>query len=512
MTPSDSQPFLTANSTSSLPHSTPSSLSPAPQHQQRKKYLYFLNLAAGTSYTTFSSFLIAAHLTILLFVFLNASQPFLLADFHKIPSSQVGTTAGLLGLADELIALLMNWVWGWVSDFSSRGLVYSMGFGLMGSGMGLLVGWAGLGLGGLLGARAVFSLGGAAASSMLVGAIADFAVDEDRGKTSGLVGLLSGCGALVALFVLLPIPSRFAIIANGIRTTYLAVCALSIAFGLILFIAFRQNKPPTPTTPASTAEKRKGNPFPLLLSSLQTALKNPTLLLGLTSSFLARALSVSLSFLLPLWVYKTYISSGLCQPAETPTSSSAFGAGEIDREGCRDAYVRASILGGVGQVGGLVGAAVVGYLSDKLSQTLLPTLASAFGILPCLLLPILKPTSAVSPFLTFLLGLCQSTFLISHLTLTTNSKALPAHLRGSVGGLSSSAGAVGVLVISGLGGLIVDLNFGTWGSGGVWVLVAGLLCVGTVLGVWVWILERRGGARKEGEGDETGVVGGADVD
>lgn len=65
------------------------------------------SLSPGTSRLNFAAYLSAAFLTITLFVFLNASQGFVLSQLVGIPTDELGYAAGSLTFYDELLSLVM---------------------------------------------------------------------------------------------------------------------------------------------------------------------------------------------------------------------------------------------------------------------------------------------------------------------------------------------------------------------------------------------------------------------
>lgn len=51
--------------------------------------------------------------------------------------------------------------------------------------------------------RAVFALGASATTSMLTSLLGDYPTDQTRGRTAGIMGLMSGIGALVGILSIL---------------------------------------------------------------------------------------------------------------------------------------------------------------------------------------------------------------------------------------------------------------------------------------------------------------------
>src|SRR5690349_1720174 len=98
------------------------------------------------------------------------------------------------------------YLWGVASDRIGRRTVYSLGFLTMAIALASYTFAKNL-YPQLLIIRLIFAVGGAASSSMVTAVLADYAGEQDRGKIAGVVGIVSGLGALLALFVFLPLPA-----------------------------------------------------------------------------------------------------------------------------------------------------------------------------------------------------------------------------------------------------------------------------------------------------------------
>ena len=320
-----------------------------------------LRLSHGYSPVNAIVYLFGVFLTISIFVFLNSTQGFVLKDILEVPTTELGNTSGTLVFYDELTSLLVVALWGVISDLVGKYLVFGFGFTILSLAVGLFT-FSSTVYPELLAYRILYALGGAAASAMLTAILADIAYEKDKSKFAGLVGLSSGLGALLGVFVFLPLPTRFSNAVNGLRSTYLIVAGIAI-FGAVLFYStavsllmkreasqenIRNSQPQA--APQSTWIKL----FTSVKDGIKAA-KNPTIFLGYAGNFLARSDSVSITLFLPLWVYRFYLDNGLCSGFDLNDPSLA-------REACRGAYTRASILSGVTQVFALIGAPVFGNL------------------------------------------------------------------------------------------------------------------------------------------------------
>lgn len=73
--------------------------------------------------------------------------------------------------------------------------------------------------GGLIAIRLVFAVGAAASVCMLTAILADYPTSESKGRVTGVVGLMTGCGALLGNFLFLTVDSsfsRFCVSSNSI--------------------------------------------------------------------------------------------------------------------------------------------------------------------------------------------------------------------------------------------------------------------------------------------------------
>jgi MFS family permease len=221
-------------------------------------------------------------------------------------------------------------------------------------------------------------------------------------RLAGLVGVFTGCGALVALAVFLPLPARFSRLegvtqGQAVADSFYVVGAISLLVAVACVFGLRGlqgeegkgwnlllgRKPPEGyqalSPQGSTDHEGPGRvPFlpywRLLLDSTILGFKDAQIGLGYLGGFVARASSVGISLFIPLYVNAYFIRNGFCQGSPNDTSP------ELKKE-CREAYVLSSILTGVSQLVALLCAPAFGYLSDRYRRFNIPLLiASLFGI------------------------------------------------------------------------------------------------------------------------------------
>jgi hypothetical protein len=251
-------------------------------------------------------------------------------------------------------------------------------------------------------------------------------VEEARemrlGKPSalaGYVGMFTGCGALVALALFLPLPTKFGEIdgvtpGEAVGYSFYVVSAVAAFVAAFVFWGLRDLKdeegkgwanlfrfrPRKCSDGQATQENgmRIGENGEAVETEVQTALPYSTLLLGsmklgFTDShialgylggFVARASTVAISLFIPLFVNTFFISNGFCHGSPNDPSP------ELKKE-CRAAYILASVLTGVAQLLGLICAPLFGFVSSRAGGGNVPlAVAALLGIIGYMAFPALQ--------------------------------------------------------------------------------------------------------------------------
>ncbi|KAH6636064.1 hypothetical protein F5144DRAFT_619517 [Chaetomium tenue] len=395
-------------------------------------------------------------------VFLNSSVSFVITDLIGIKDG-VGDIVGTLGFVDEIVVLIACPIWGLVSDRSGVRYVAVFGYATIGLSLFLFVQAHNV-YPQLLLARILFAVGAAAVTTMVTAILPSltdetgpaaeiprgpvspggrpsvtlsvdseatitperFRGDNDqtstngeeppmgsqgKGKSSalaGYVGLFTGCGALVALVLFLPLPARFSHVdgvtfADAIQDSFYIVGTISFLVAIFVFFGLRglrgeegkgfrmlfgsraSTSQGTGGSNSSAFIKNKILPYHHLLKrALQLGFTDHDIALGYLGGFVARASTVAISLFLPLFVNTYFFSRGFCQGSPTDPSP------ELKKE-CRQAYVLSSILAGVAQLVGLVCAPLFGYLASRRARVNWPIVVSAvLGIVGYVAFPMLE--------------------------------------------------------------------------------------------------------------------------
>lgn len=209
-------------------------------------------------------------------------------------------------------------------------------------------------------------------------------------RLAGLVGMFTGCGALVALLVFLPLPTRFQEAgetpAASVADAFYVVGAVAIVVAVGCFFGLR-NLPAeegkglhrlvhadSHKTSETTSTSRQALSYPrLFLASIQLGFKSRNIGLGYLGGFVARASSVAISLFIPLFTNTYFLRTGDC--SVDPSNPSDI------KNACPRAYKLAAALTGASQLVALLCAPLFGYLSGRYPKFNLPLLvAAAAGI------------------------------------------------------------------------------------------------------------------------------------
>lgn len=405
----------------------------------------------------------------------------------------------------------------------------------------------------LLLARMFFSIGGAATSTMVTAVLpamtasqhsssdeihsnptmepvshassttSGSATRSGTSQVAGLVGMFTGCGALVALGVFLPLPARFQHSGNtpaeAVQHSYYVVGSIALvvaivcSFGL-MNLAGEENKGwrslfHTQASPTHTQHTQDKLPsyWRLFTSALKLGFTDIEIGLGYLGGFVARASSVGISLFIPLYINAYFISSGLCK--DTPGSAPS----DI-KEQCKRAYTVAAMLTGVSQLIALLCAPIFGALDGRFRRYNAPLLVSSLaGVLGYILFarvknPDPKNGGSGSIFgIVALLGISQIGAIVCSLSMLGRGIERPdstevagrgeeerdlvadddedapliipsggsepgqrsrRHLKGSIAGVYSLAGGAGILLLTKLGGTLFD----KWSPGAPFYMLA----------------------------------------
>ncbi|KAI9780599.1 MAG: hypothetical protein M1816_002819 [Peltula sp. TS41687] len=226
-------------------------------------------------------------------------------------------------------------------------------------------------------------------------------------RLAGIVGLFTGCGALLALVVFLPLPTKFAN-RNGVSAgqalvySYYVVGSIALLIAAFCFVGlsgltdqkpdsrkgrngtgngvdYHQASHDTATHgEPSSADVRVQNGssgWKSLLDAVVLGFQDVDIGLGYLGGFVARASSVGISLFIPLYINAYFISSGLCKGDPSHTNPD-----KPMKEQCKQAYILSAELTGTSQLVALIFAPLFGYISDHLKSNIPLITASLTGL------------------------------------------------------------------------------------------------------------------------------------
>ncbi|KAM0241279.1 hypothetical protein ACHAPO_002084 [Fusarium lateritium] len=419
--------------------------------------LRYLPFAPSTTPLQALTYLLGISLfSISFLVFLNSSISFVITDLIG-QKEGVGDVVGTLGFADELVALVACPGWGLVSDRLGVRWVAVIGYAIIGLSLALFVQATNV-YPQLLLARVLFAVGASAAATMVTAILPSLTDDsnseEDEArarikalqnatarssiafsveseatitqerytqsvsersmsdsadsaagrpsKLAGFVGLFTGCGALVALTLFLPLPAKFGeddntTPAEAVSYSFYVVAVVALVVSLFVAIGLRNIKGEEgkgfrvlfglkdeneSSRSGGNGPQRKLAPYlHLMKDSVFLGFVDSRIGLGYVGGFVARASSVAISLFIPLFVNTYYISNGFCKGSPHDSSPEL-------KEECKTAYILSSILTGVAQFMGLICAPIFGYLASRTGRINYPIVVSTvFGIVGYTALP-----------------------------------------------------------------------------------------------------------------------------
>jgi MFS family permease len=387
------------------------------------------------------AYLWAAFVSIGVFTYATTLQPYLLEVNIGVPAAQRGSVSGDLQFWAEIVTLALVGFWGAWSDRVGRRIVYMLGF--------LITGLAYAAFpyaddtGQLLIYRLVFAVGVAALGGMLATVLADYPVDADRGKLTGISFFLNALGALLFFVVLTRLPqiyqaAGFSELAAG-RASYLTVAGVCILSAIIMLGL-------KPGPPGQVVARRE--PLLTLLRQGLGAGRRPRIALAYAASFAARADLVIVALFLSLWVQSAAVADGASAAEATARQGALFGI----VQGCA-----------------MLWAPFFGWLADKVDRVTLVILATVLSVVGYGWMGFTPdPAASAAAFgAAALLGIGQASGILASQVLI--AQEAPRPIRGAVIGMVGFFGALGILAISKIGGFAFD----AWRPGAPFIIMAG---------------------------------------
>ncbi|CAA0080070.1 Multidrug resistance protein MdtG [Halioglobus japonicus] len=418
-----------------------------------------INLNQGTLTRNMLTFYLCCYAAIMLATFVPQTQPFLLGEVLKLDPSRQGVVSGNLNFWGEIVIILTVGFWGSMSDRVGRRLVTATGFLLTAAGI-VLYGVA-RDVNGLLLARVVYSAGIASVSTMMITLMADYVANASRGKATGLLGIMNGLGAMTAALFLLKLPAMFKDggmdAESAAFATYSTMAGVTAVIALLMFIGLRKG--------VANKDALRVPILRQLQEGMQEA-RRPVIALAYAASFVARGNLAVVGTFFTLW-------------------ATIYGTTVLDMTAA-DALAKGGSVVAISYMASLLSAPIFGILADRINRisALAITLAiSAFGYSSTYFIE--DPFSVPAIISLIFIGMAEVGCIITSGVLI--AEHAPDRLRGSVVGVFTLTGAIGILIASVVGGYLFD----HWLKSGPFVFF-GLISFAVLM--WALVVWRRDSA------------------
>ncbi len=438
-----------------------------------QKKLWGARLKPGINPGNLVAYYLVTLITMMVVVSTNVLQPYLLSTFMKIPLLEIGSATANIALVNEFVLLIFVGLWGVISDKSGRKFVWAIGCIIMGVGYGIMP--IAEQVVALIGFRAIYTIGVAATTGMMATVIADYVVNEDRGKASAIMGIMNGLGAATGALLLGKMPQMYDKMegVDGIQagwyayTTDIVICvvvALIVVFGL-------SNKKPDGAARATFAEKIK--------IGIAAAKEDAGVALSYAAAFVSRADLVIAGLYFPLWfskffqdkveVTKTIVDGSpehtalLARVAELDIDVGVLGtiapqsAEHIAllEAACAKGIANGGMIIGIAGMAGLCFAPVIGIMCDKINRTTALAITLLLNFIGYgMIFFVGDPTEGLLIGAAVVVGFGQVGATIAAQVMI-QQQAKPA-LRGSIIGFFGMCGALGIMLMCWVGGYVFD--------------------------------------------------------
>ena len=402
------------------------------------------------------TFYLACYMAIMLATFVPQTQPFLLAEVLHLDPSRQGVVSGNLNFWGEIVIIVTVGLWGSLSDRIGRRLVTAAGFVLIAAGI-FMYGCA-RDIPGLLIGRVIYSAGIAAISTMLITLMADYVSNPSRGRATGYLGIMNGLGAMTAALFLLKLPAMFksgGMDAEGAAfATYATMATVTLAIGVVMFFGLRGGR--------QAFHSRKTPMLRQLREGIAEG-RRPIIALAYSASFVARGNLAVVGTFFTLW-------------------ASVYGSSELGMTSAEAIKKGGGILA-ISYMASLLSAPLFGMMVDRMNRVSALAIsllvgATGYGSTYWLQDPFGLPAIAS----LVLIGMAEVGCIITSGVLI--AEQAPDRLRGSVVGVFTLTGAIGILVASVVGGYLFD----HWQQTGPFVFF-GLISAAVLL--WALLLRGR---------------------
>jgi MFS family permease len=375
------------------------------------------------------SFFAVAMINNVIFSLVHYMQPYVFEVQLLIPKAQQGVLVGNLTVMQEIIVIGMTGVAGAMADKFGRRPVFCGGTLLIGLAYALYPMAESPAM--LYVARAIFGVGIACASTVLLVFTGDYSQEVSRGKWLGGMNFMQSIGAITSSLLLTQIPTLLQArgvdpVSAGATVFYLAVLIAIIGTAIAGF-----GLKPAPIRRESIKRKSLSS---LLTEGFREARKNPRTALAYAASMAARGDMVVVGAFTFLWLVRYTSDLGL---------------------DVHEGYARGRMIVPLITLTVLLSAPIMGYILDRLDRVTGIMIAFTLSAIGYSFMGMIEDPLANTVFAAaILLGLGEGACIMASIALIGQNA--PAKTRGSVIGTFTACGATGMLIASGVGGFLFD--------------------------------------------------------